>query len=66
MEYRDIEYTLVQGIGRHMWKWSTSVAGAMVLGQAHSKAAAVTAAERAIDRALAIKKVRLVPPTQAD
>jgi hypothetical protein len=66
MEHRDIEYSVVQGIGRHMWKWSTSVAGVIVMGQAHSKAAAVTAAEKAIDRALAIKKVRLVPPTQAD
>ena len=26
MKYRDIEYTVVQGIGRHLWKWSASVA----------------------------------------
>jgi hypothetical protein len=49
-----------------MWKWSTSVAGVMVKGHAHSKAAAVTAAEKAIDRALAVKKVRLVPPQGSD
>jgi hypothetical protein len=45
-----------------MWKWSTFVTGVVVTGQAHSKAGAVAAAEKAIDRALAVKKVRLVPP----
>ena len=62
MEYRDIEYTVVQGIGRHLWKWSASVADEVITGQAHSKSAAVAEAEKAIDRALALKKVRLVPP----
>ena len=62
MEYRDIEYTVVQGIGRHLWKWSASVADVVITGQAHSKSAAVAEAENAIDRALAPKKVRLVPP----
>jgi hypothetical protein len=38
----------------------------MVIGKALSKDAAVTAAEKAIDRALAVKKVRLIPPAQAD
>jgi hypothetical protein len=50
MEYRGFQYNVVQGMGRHMWKWST--------GQAHTRTAAVTAAEKAIDRALAIKKVQ--------
>ena len=63
MEYRDIEYTVVQGIGRqHLWKWSASVADVVITGQAHSKSAAVVEVEKAIDRALALKKVRLVPP----
>jgi hypothetical protein len=67
MEHRGIKYTVVQGIGRHMWTWTTSVAaGVMVMGKAHSNAAAVTAAEKAIDRALRVKKVRLVPRQQAD
>jgi len=35
----------------------------MVMGQAHTKANAVAAAEKAIDKALAVKKVRLVPPS---
>ena len=61
MRYRDIEYSLVPGLGRHLWKWSASVAHEVITGQAHSKSAAVVEAEKAIDRALAPKKTRLVP-----
>jgi hypothetical protein len=50
MEHRGIEYTIVQGIERGVWKWSGSVADVVVMGQAPSKAAAVSAAEKAIDR----------------
>lgn len=62
MKYRDIEYAVVQGIGRQLWKWSASVGDVVITGQAYSKLAAVVEAEKAIDRALALKKVRLVPP----
>jgi hypothetical protein len=62
MKYRDIEYAVVQGIGRHLWKWSASVADVVITGQAYSKLAAVVEVEQAIDRTLALKKVRLVPP----
>jgi hypothetical protein len=62
MEYRGIEYAIVEGTGGHMWKWSAFVGGAVMTGQAHSKQAAMVSAEKSIDRALAIKKVRLVPP----
>jgi hypothetical protein len=62
MEYRDIEYTVVQGVGRHLWKWSASVADVVIMGQSATKSEAVAEAEKAIDRALAPKKVRLVPP----
>jgi hypothetical protein len=62
MEHGDIKYTVVQSIQRGIWKWTVSVAGVMVMGQASSRAEAVAAAEKAIDRALATKKVRLVPP----
>jgi hypothetical protein len=61
MEYRDIEYTVVQGIRRNLWKWSVSVANVVITGQSYSKSEAVVEAEKAIDRALAPKKVRLVP-----
>jgi hypothetical protein len=56
MKYRDIEYTVVQGIERGVWKWSASVAGVVIMGQAAIKSEAVTAAKKAIDRALAAKK----------
>jgi hypothetical protein len=59
MRYRDIEYSLVQGLGPHLWKWSAS--HVVITGQAHGKSAAVVEAEKAIDRALAPKKTRLVP-----
>jgi hypothetical protein len=66
MEHKGLEYTVVQGIERAVWKWSASVAGVVVTGQEPSKSAAVAAAETAIDRALVQKKVRLVPPLQPD
>ncbi len=61
MKYRDIEYTVLQGIERGVWKWSASVADVVISGQQPIKPEAVAAAEKAIDRALASKKVRLVP-----
>jgi hypothetical protein len=61
--YRDIEYTVVQGIERGVWKWSASVAGVVVMGQAAIKSEAVAAARKAIDWALVPKTVRRVPRT---
>jgi hypothetical protein len=52
MEYRGIEYTVVQGIERRVWKWSAFAAGAQISGQESVRSAAVAAAER-IDLALA-------------
>jgi hypothetical protein len=56
MEYRGIEYSVVQGIPRNLWKCSVWVANVVITGQAHSKSEAVATAEKAIDRALAPKK----------
>ena len=53
MKYRGIEYTVVQGIERRVWKWSAFVASARIFGQESSRSAAVTEAENAIGRALA-------------
>ena len=66
MKYRDIEYTVLQGVERGVWKWTASVAGVVIMGQAAIKSEAVTAAEKAIDRALAAKRERLVPPRLAN
>jgi hypothetical protein len=49
-----------------MWKWSTFVGGAVMTGRAHSEQAAMIAAKEAITRALAMKKMRLVPPERSD
>jgi hypothetical protein len=62
MEYRGNKYNVVQSIQRGIWKWTVSVADVVVMGQASSRPEAVAAAEKAIDRALAPKKVRFVPP----
>ena len=63
MEYRGFEYTEVQGIERGVWKWSASVEGVIVTGNEQTRPAAVTAAEKAIDRALV---GRTDPPLQPD
>ena len=63
MKYRDVEYSIVQGVERGKWMWSLPLdTNVKTSGQANNKPAAVIAAERAIDRALAPKKRRLVPP----
>jgi hypothetical protein len=62
LKYRDVEYTVVQGIGRQLWKWGFALEGKGFTGQAATKAEAVAEAERAIDRALAPKKLKLVHP----
>ena len=61
MEHRGIEYTVVQGIERGLWKWSASVAGVVLIGKKDTRLAAVAAAETAIDRALTSKRGRLDP-----
>ena len=50
MRYRGVEYTVVQGIERGVWKWSVYVEGMIVTGNEQTRPAAVTAAEKAIDR----------------
>jgi hypothetical protein len=63
MEYRGVEYSVVQSVERGKWIWSLSLdTNTEQSGQANNKLAALIAAERAIDRALDTKKQRLVPP----
>jgi hypothetical protein len=66
MEYRGVEYTVVQGIKRGVWKWTASVADVLIMGQAQTKPDAVARVEKAIDRALAPLIGRLVPPERDD
>lgn len=61
MRYRDIEYTVVRGIGRDIWKWTVSLdPNHTATGTAAIKSAAVAEAERTIDRALTLRRLRLV------
>jgi hypothetical protein len=63
MKYRDVEYSIIQGVERGKWMWSLSLdTNAKTSGQASNKPLAVIAAKRAIDRALDPKKQHLVPP----
>jgi hypothetical protein len=63
MKYRGLEYSVVQGIERGKWRWSVTLANNIArFGQAISKETAAEEAERTIDKALAIKRLRLVPP----
>ena len=64
MEYQGIRYNIIQGIERRAWKWSVSVEGIVLTGQAETRSDAVAAAEKAIDKAMraAAAKVRHVRP----
>jgi hypothetical protein len=62
LKHRGIEYTIVQGLSRQLWKWTVTIKGMTLRGHAATKSEAITDAERAIDRALAPKQLRLVPP----
>jgi hypothetical protein len=64
MEYRGKEYTIVQGIGPNLWKWTVRLDEKTVKsGEATSRPAAMNSVVWLIDKALATKKVKLVPPT---
>lgn len=56
MEYQGLQYTVAQGIERGSWNWSVSVDGMMLRGETETRWAAIAAAQKAIDKALAGKK----------
>jgi hypothetical protein len=62
MKYKDVEYTVVQGIERNVWKWTVSLDDIELRGQTETRVEAVEKAERAIDRALAPQKLKLNRP----
>jgi hypothetical protein len=64
LKYREVEYTVVQGIERSLWKWEVSFDGLLLKGHSDSKPDAMAKAERAIDRALARQKLKVVRPEQ--
>jgi hypothetical protein len=67
MEYRGVEYTIVQGIERGTWRWTVSLGNSVSKsGKVIGKPEAVAQATRVIDRALASKRARIVPPGRSD
>lgn len=58
MEYRGVEYTIVQGFRHRGWKWGLALQRKALTGHAAIKAAAK--AERAIDRARSLLKAKLI------
>ena len=59
MLYRGIEYSVVQGIERHLWNWAVTVSGIEISGRGSTRDEAISNAEKAIDRA--IQKQRFKP-----
>ena len=52
MEYRGVEYRVIQGIKRGFWKWAVDTAAGTRVGTSDSRDSAVSAAKRTIDRLL--------------
>jgi|SRR5215216_1297543 len=52
MLYRGIEYSVVQGIVRHHWKWAATVSGTKISGYGSTRDEAIGNAEKAIERAI--------------
>jgi hypothetical protein len=55
MEYRGIEYMVLQGVEPGTWKWTVN-AVRVQWGEARLRVSAVAAAKRAIDKILTPKK----------
>jgi hypothetical protein len=58
MLYRGIEYSVVQGIERHLWKWAATVSGTKIFGQGRTRDEAIGNAQKAIARALQNQRLR--------
>jgi len=52
MEYRGVEFSVVQGLGRNLWRWYLMFNGVWLSGEAETQSAAVREAQQAIDHAI--------------
>jgi len=52
MEYRGVEYRIIQGIKRGLWRWSADTEAGTRVGTSDTRDRAVSAAKRTIDRFL--------------
>ena len=59
MEHRGVEYRIIQGIQRGLWKWSVETGTGTKSGISDSKDAAMAAAKRAIDNSRSKAEIRL-------
>jgi hypothetical protein len=64
MLYKDIQYSVVQTIGTARWKWTIEIEpGRTRSGAAATRLMAIRQAERAIDKAIKVKRTK-PPPMQ--
>jgi hypothetical protein len=52
MEHRGFEFSVVQALGRNLWRWYLTINDAWLSGEAQTQQAAVAEAQKAIDRAI--------------
>jgi hypothetical protein len=52
MLYRGIEFSVVQGIERHLWKWTATVSESKISGQSRTRDDAIDNAKKTIARAI--------------
>jgi hypothetical protein len=65
MEYRGKTYRIAQGIEPNSWKWAVHLDEKTVKsGESPSREAARNSVVWFVDRALAVKKVKLKPPPE--
>ena len=54
MEHRGFEFSVVQALGRNLWRWYLTINDAWLSGEAQTQQAAVAEAQKAIDRAITL------------
>ncbi len=62
MKHRGIEYTIVQGLDRQLWKWTVTIGDMALRGQSATRSEAIADGERAIDSSLSAEKIETCPP----
>jgi len=58
MLFSGIEYSVVQGIERRLWKWAAKVSGTELSGQGSTRDEAIEKAKKAIERAIDKQRIK--------
>ncbi len=61
MEHRGFEFSVVQALGRNLWRWYMTINDAWLSGEAQTQQAAVAEAQKAIDRAITLGASANIP-----